>query len=455
MLLPTWVILEDGRVVVPLHGPRSITWKPFYSAKRMYEWAQTPAGLKALRRNAKFDPPRIPETELKPKARFLLYLFRRTIVLGPKRAADSMRSVTVRVGPLEDERAGQTSKFSGLGPPPPLLLEVIKPTLSAVAAANSRCPIRPTVLVEEAVPYRARRVRESYRRSVREHVRKQRDHYGRLAKQTAYHRERDLLRWPEMCRRAGVLAEISGARDIAPEQVLAVKRSGIWETTTLKPIFSGLRTYCREEGNSELAYMGSVWKLARGTADRRMWLTEIQLAMLYALAVGRVKVRVALQGFLGMREDSARALLVRDLMFEGAHPRMSFAAKGPDGERQTIPVDSEVAGLLLSWIEEQGLRPGDRVYGVSHSTADADLRALGIQAGIPLPVSGHVLRRSWARIAYLASPSMEQVRRTQRVLGHRDIRQTWWYIGDAYLDMEAGLSLFADRMREASRPLRG
>ncbi len=452
LALPLYFALPDGRVAVPLHGPRSITYKPFYSAARMAKWAASPQGTKALRRNAKFDPPRVPEAEMRPKQRYLLRLFRRTMVLEPLRAVDSMRSVVVRVDPSLDGREEEYSKFSGFGPPPPPLATFALTRSAVTAAASESTSLGSPVLVEDTVPSRARRCRESYRKGVREHVRKQRDYYGRLGKGTAYHRERDLLRWPEMCRRAGVPAEIAGARDIVPEQILAVKRSGFWQSTTLKPVFSGLRTYCRYEGNPELASMGSVWKLPRGTADRRQWLTEGQLAALYAMAVGRVRVRVALQGLLGMREDSARALIVRDLWFEGTHPRMSFASKGPDGERQTISVDPEVAGLLVAWKEEQGLGPGDRVYGVSHSTADADLRTLGRQAGLPFPLSGHVLRRSWARIAYLASPTMDQLRRIQRILGHRSLAQTLWYIGDAYLDMEAGLSLFHERMRVAARP---
>lgn len=298
--------------------------------------------------------------------------------------------------------------------------------------------------------------RRRFRESVRRHVHRLSVEEDRISQSTtAPHRRRDLLRWPEMCRRCGLEVTIAGAADIAKEQILAVKRSGFWEVTTLKPIFSGLKTYCAEEGNAELAALRSVWKLPRGTTDRRIWLTEQQHALVYAAGVGRVKVRVALQGYLGMREDSARDLRVRDLLLDGPVPRMSFAVKGPDGERLTIAVDPEVAGLLRSWIESQGLRPEDRVYPVGHSCADTDLRELGRKVGLPFPLAGHILRRSWARIAYLANPCLEQVRRIQKVLGHRSIETTWHYIGAEYLDMEAGLSLFHERMRKMGVPARG
>jgi len=295
-------------------------------------------------------------------------------------------------------------------------------------------------------------VRRRFRESVTRHVDRMRNELGRLGELTAVHRRRDLLRWPGMCRRAGLDVRIAGARDVTAEQVLRVKRSQIWRTNSLKPIFSGLRTYCAEEGNSGLGALASIWRLPRRTDDRRIWLNELQLLRCYAAATGRVKVRVALQGFLGMREDSVRDLRVCDLLLDDPVPRMSFAVKGPDGERMTIPVDLEVAGVLRSWIESQGLRGKDRVYGVGHSTADADLRELGHELELPFPLSGHVLRRSWARITYLARKDLDQVRRIKRILGHQDISTTWHYIGEEYLDMEAGLSLFHERMREAARP---
>jgi integrase len=298
------------------------------------------------------------------------------------------------------------------------------------------------------VPSKVRR----FRKSVKHHVRRLRDDEDRLGAITAYHRERDILRWPTMCHRAGCATEIAGAADITAQQVLAIKRSGFWESTTLKPVFSGVRTYCREEGNPALAALSGVWKLPGRSIDRRCWLTELQLAECYAKAAGRVKVRVALQGFLGMREDSARDLRVRDLMLDGPVPRMAFAVKGQEGDRLTIPVDAEVAGIVRSWLESQGLGTTDRVYGVSHSTADADLRQLGTELGLPFPLSGHVLRRSWARITYLANPCLEQVRSIQRILGHRDISTSWHYIGADYIDMDRALASFHERMRHAALP---
>jgi integrase len=347
-------------------------------------------------------------------------------------------SVDLTLVPSLDLESGGVGKFSSGSLPPPTSCEEL----------TSLAPLQRTPSWNRKMPS----VRRRFRESVTHHVDRLRNELDRLGELTAVHRRRDLLRWPKMVRRAGLEAQIAGARDITAEQVLRVKRSGLWRTNSLKPIFSGARTYCAEEGNPELAGLASVWRLPRRTDDRRVWLDERQLLACYAAAEGRVKVRVALQGFLGLREDSARDLRARDLQLEGPSPRMSFAVKGSDGERLTISVDAEIAGLLRSWLESQGLRGEDRVYPVGHSTADADLRELGRRLELPFPLSGHVLRRSWARIAYLANPCLEQVRRIQRILGHRSIETTWQYIGVEYLDMEAGLSLFHERMREAARP---
>lgn len=345
------------------------------------------------------------------------------------------------------------SQFQASGPPPPPFAVLSGPTF---CDPTFECKASAPVLVEDDVPSRARRCREQYRADVESYVDERRA-YGILAERTtAPHRRSDLLRWPKMCRRAGVgVGEvfIAGARDICAEQVVAVKRCGIWKSSTLKPVFSGLRGYCRARGNRDLADRGEVWFLPRGTDDRRRWLTEAQLALLAGLAVGRVRIRVWLQGFTGMREDSARALLVRELMLDGPVPKMAFAAKGPDGERLTISVDPELAAGLRSWVESQGMGPDDRVYPVQHSQADADLRMLGEQAGLPFPLSGHVLRRSFARISYLGNPCIEQVRKIGKVLGHKDVAQTWWYIGGDYLDMDGAQASFRSQMKRVTCPI--
>lgn len=71
---------------------------------------------------------------------------------------------------------------------------------------------------------------------------------------------------------------------------------------------------------------------------------------------------------------------------------------------------------------------------------------------MPFPLSGHVLRRSRARIAYLANPTHYQLLRITRVLGHTAINQTQWYIGFEYLGMAVGLARFYEHMRKFALP---
>jgi site-specific recombinase XerD len=68
----------------------------------------------------------------------------------------------------------------------------------------------------------------------------------------------------------------------------------------------------------------------------------------------------------------------------------------------------------------------DRLYDVGHAQADADLADLGRATDLPFRLSGHVLRRSFGRIAYHAGVPVERVR---RIYGHHSVEQTLHYIG--------------------------
>ncbi len=73
-----------------------------------------------------------------------------------------------------------------------------------------------------------------------------------------------------------------------------------------------------------------------------------------------------------------------------------------------------------------GRSPIERVYQIEHSQAYADLRVLGESLGLPFPLTGHVLRRTYGRVAYHAGVPVERI---MRVYGHSSIEQTLHYIG--------------------------
>jgi integrase len=90
-----------------------------------------------------------------------------------------------------------------------------------------------------------------------------------------------------------------------------------------------------------------------------------------------------------------------------------------------------------------GKAPDDLLYPVGHSTADAELAASGRLSGVPVRVTGHVLRESFGRIAYLAGVPVPTV---QKIYGHVSIDQTLRYLGVGLEEMVAGLAVFATHM---------
>jgi integrase len=244
-----------------------------------------------------------------------------------------------------------------------------------------------------------------------------------LGELTRAHRRLDLRRWRRMCARVGAAPPASPG-SVTAEQIRRVRESGIWRASTLRPIFCGLRQFARW-GRNDLAERPSAWQLPGGEEDRREWVNETQLTALFSASSGRVRVRVVLQGYCGLREGEARGLRAGDLRLAPPHPTLNVLGKGRHGGTgRRVPVPPTARAVLAEWV---GSMPADvRVYPVEHSQADADLRTLGPTVGLPFPLSGHVLRRSFGRIAYHAGVPVETIR---RIYGHHSVEQTLHYIG--------------------------
>jgi integrase len=271
---------------------------------------------------------------------------------------------------------------------------------------------------EDTVPRAARWWNERVERFLR-----WQDEQTDLGELTRAHRRLDLRRWRTMCVRAGVAPPASPAA-VTSEQIRKVKASGIWRASTLRPILCALRQLLRWAKNS-LADRPSLWYLPGGEEDRREWVNEAQLAELFSASTGRVRARVVLQGYCGLRECEVRGLRVGDLRLAPPHPTLNVLGKGRHrGTHRRVPVSPTARAVLTEWVG--GKAPEIRVYPVEHSQADADLRALGRAVGIPFPLGGHVLRRSFGRIAYHAGVPVEAIR---RVYGHHSVEQTLHYIG--------------------------
>jgi len=77
--------------------------------------------------------------------------------------------------------------------------------------------------------------------------------------------------------------------------------------------------------------------------------------------------------------------------------------------------------------------------------ADREFAGLGRVAGASARVTGHVLRRSFGRLAYQAGIPVPTI---QRIFGHVSIDQTLHYIGVGQEEMTEGFAVFDTHMRE-------
>ena len=248
---------------------------------------------------------------------------------------------------------------------------------------------------------------------------------------------RYLIAFPRDCQRADA-ASPAGPTDLGREHIRAVKGCGIWGPRTLKTKFSVLRGFLRWAGNPLSDGKNPVWHLPSGSADRRMWLGRQEMMALYGHATGRVRVRVVLQGFNGLRECEVRRLRVRDLSLALPYPTLTLLGKGRfGGKYRTIPMDPMTRAVLER--STAGRAPDERLYPVGHTVADAELAALGRDCSVGVRVTGHVLRRSFGRLAYQAGVPVPTI---QRIFGHASLDQTLHYVGVGQEEMTEGFAAF-------------
>jgi len=258
---------------------------------------------------------------------------------------------------------------------------------------------------------------------------------------------RYLIAFRRDCSRAGV-APPEGPTDVGREHIRAVKGCGLWGPRTLKTKFSVLRGFLRWSENPLSDGKNPVWRLPSGFADRRNWVDRNEMVALYRHATGRARVRLVLQGFNGLRECEVRRLRVRDLSLGLPRPTLTIHGKGRfGGKYRTIPMDPMTRAVLLEWATGRG--PDEFLYPVGHTVADSELADLGSRAGASVRVTGHVLRRSFGRLAYQAGVPVPTI---QRIFGHVSIDQTLHYIGVGQEEMTEGFAVFDTHIRAAMEP---
>ncbi len=162
------------------------------------------------------------------------------------------------------------------------------------------------------------------------------------------------------------------------------------------------------------------------------------MVALYGKATGRVRVRVVLQGFNGLRECEVRRPRVRDLTMALLRPTMTVHGKGRfGGKYRTMPMDPLRRAPLEQWVRGKGA--DERLYPVGHSVADGELAAVGRACAVSVRVTGHVLRRSFGRLAYQVGIPVPTI---QRFYGPASVDQTLQYVGVGEEERTEGFAVF-------------
>ena len=246
---------------------------------------------------------------------------------------------------------------------------------------------------------------------------------------------------PAALERAG-RARPSTPRAVTEADVWALKACSSWAPSTLRTDLIVLRGFLRWAGNP-VAEPEETWATTHGAPVHRRWLTAQQLGAPWCGARGRERLLVSLEGFNGLRRIEVLRLRVRDLDLTLPNPTMNVLGKGRDGGKwRTIPVQSMAYAALLD--AAQGLGTGDRIYRFHERTADHDIRAAAIRAGLGIRVSGHDLRRTFGRVAYQAGVSLVDLR---YIYGHESVDMTAHYIGLDDAAARRGLESFGEAMR--------
>ncbi|HEV2317804.1 MAG TPA: site-specific integrase [Thermoplasmata archaeon] len=254
--------------------------------------------------------------------------------------------------------------------------------------------------------------------------------------------DRVLWGYPTVFGRVGIERIPTAPKSVTRVHIRALKASTIFARSTMATRLVILREFVRWAKNPLAADKG-LWMYDRGEPTHRRWLSPEQLGAMYRAAEGREKVVVALEGFNGLRRIEVLRLRVRDLDLDLAGPTMNVLGKGRyGGKLRRIPIYPSVYPVLVGWTH--GKAPDTKLYPWHARTADHDLRHVGVKAGLGIRVSGHDLRRSFARISYESGMPLVVL---QRILGHKSVEMTSHYVGANEVEMVAQSEKFEAAMR--------
>jgi Phage integrase family len=121
-------------------------------------------------------------------------------------------------------------------------------------------------------------------------------------------------------------------------------------------------------------------------------------------------------------------------------PRPTLTVRGKGrfgGKYRSIPMDPMTRAVLERWVAVKA--GAEDLYPVSHTTANWELAAQRKRVGVQVRVTGHVLRRSFGRIAYQAGAPPPTI---QRIFGHVSVDKTLHKIGVGQEGMTEVLAAF-------------
>jgi integrase len=105
-------------------------------------------------------------------------------------------------------------------------------------------------------------------------------------------------------------------------------------------------------------------------------------------------------------------------------------------------MDPMIRAVLVDWVTGKGA--DENLYPVGHTVADGELAGLGRTVGTSVRITGHVLRRSFGRLAYQAGVPVPTI---QRIFGHVSLDQTLNYIGVGREEMTERIAVFDHHMQ--------
>jgi integrase len=144
----------------------------------------------------------------------------------------------------------------------------------------------------------------------------------------------------------------------------------------------------------------------RKREDTELFLTKDEIGRMIECARQnelRDSLLMSLLRCTGIRRHEAATLSPNQLNAKNGTVHI-IGSKAKKWEDRVIPVDSRVMDGLRLYIDAQGIKPKDSIFGISDRQIDRIIASYAIQAGLDHPVGCHDFRRYFITYALLYNP---------------------------------------------------